>query len=466
MKRNKVYLIGTGPGDPELLTIKAQRLIGRADVILYDHLIPLEVLDHAKADAELICVGKFAGEHTLPQDKINDLMVERANAGYAVVRLKGGDPYLFGRGGEEAAQCKDDGVDFEVVPGITSPLGSACYAGIPLTHRDFSSSVAFITGHRKKGDDRPIEIPKADTLVLMMSVRNIAGLIPSIIDAGYDENTPIAAVEHGTCYDQRVVKGTLSDFAEVIEKTPLRMPAIFIVGGVGQLSGKLGWFAREPKILMLGTHPEKYQHLGVIIHKQIIDIEPLDDYSSAEKMIEGVERYEWIVFTSTNGVRHFFKLADEKGLDARSFANVKFAVIGRTTAETLAEFGISADIVPDLQASQGLLEGFAKLDMAGKKVLLPQAEVSSAELPDGLEEMGAKVDKVAMYRTVEIDPGEVDFDYIDKVLFTSGSTVRAFVNKFGELPENVRGICLGRPTQQVAEQFGMDIEIIPERQRR
>lgn len=456
----KVFLIGAGPGDQELITVKGLKRLEQADVILHDHLIPVELLTHAREGAETISVGKFASKHTLPQDQINELIIQKVNEGKTVARLKGGDCYLFGRGGEEAMACHGAGIDFEVIPGISSALAAPCYAGIPPTHRDCTSSIAVITGHRKKGDDRPIDIPKAGTLIFLMSVGNIENIIASLRDTGYEGGTKIAAIEHGTCYDQRVIKGTLDDFPAVIRDNPLRTPAIFIVGKVVDYQDKLDWFTKKPKILHLGIHPERYSHLGTIVHRQIIDCLDATDDEKTAAYFKKPKSYDWIVFTSGNGIKFFFKKLYTAGYDARIFAETKFAVIGKASADRLVEFGIKADLIAATESSTGLLEAFANIDVSNLSILLPTAKVSSKELPDGLTQRDAVVNKLTVYETVESEIGDVDLDYIDQILFTSGSTIRAFVNQFGTVPEHILPLCLGIPTQTIAKEHKIDAKIL------
>lgn len=460
MSTTKVFLIGAGPGDKELITVKGLRILSQADVILYDHLISHELLAHAKDGAETISVGKFAANHTLPQEDINALIIQKAKEGKLVARLKGGDCYLFGRGGEEAEACYDAGLPFEVIPGITSALAAPCYAGIPPTHRDCTSNIAVVTGHRKKGDTRPIDIPKAGTVIFLMSVGNIENIVGSLLAAGYPAETPIAAVEHGTCYDQRVIKGTLETFLDIIKAAPLRTPAIFIVGKVVELQDKLDWFSKKPRVLLLGHYPERYAHLGTLVHRQIIRCVESDDSEQTNRCLSNAGSYNWIVFTSGNGIKYFFKKLHAQGFDARIFSTTKFAVIGQASGERLMEFGIKADLCAAVESSAGLLEAFADMDVSGRSILLPQAEVCSEELPNGLSARGAKIDKCAVYKTIDQEIDDVDLDYIDQVLFTSGSTVRAFVNKFGSLPAHVKALCLGGPTQAVAKQYNIDAAIM------
>ena len=351
MATGNVYLVGSGPGDMELITMRGYRLLRQADVILYDHLLSMDLLSVARNDAEKISVGKFAGNHTLPQEGINQLIIDKAKEGKMVVRLKGGDPYIFGRGGEEAEACYDNDVNFEVVPGVTSAFSAPCYAGVPPTHRDCTTNVAVVTGHRKKGDDRPIDIPKAGTVIFLMSVGNIPRIIKQLLEEGWESDTPIAVIEHGTWYDQRVIEGKLDNFLEIIKEKPLRTPGIFVVGKVVEMREKLGWYSKKPRILVLGTHPEIYYHLGTIVHRQLIDCVEIDDYTDADKQIENLSAFNWIVFTSANGLRHFFARLKAKELDCRALANSKIAVIGKTTGDTLAEYGINADLCSKVQSS-------------------------------------------------------------------------------------------------------------------
>jgi len=458
MSKGKVYLVGSGPGDFELITLKGYKLISRADVILHDHLIPLELLQLARADAEIISVGKFASRHTMSQDQINALLIEKAGDNKIVVRLKGGDPFVFGRGGEEVEACAEAGVDFEVVPGITSALAAPSYAGIPPTHRDFTPNLAIVTGHRKEGKE--IEIPNAGTIVFLMGVANIPKIIDALLKAGWSEQTRIAAVENGTRYNQRVITGILKDFVQAVQDANLRTPAIFIVGKVVELQEKLNWFDKKPKVLVLGTHPEKYTHLGTIVHRPIVKCVGLEDYSHFDGLLKRLETFDWLIFTSAHSVRFFFERLRLAGFDARSLASARIAAIGKTTAGELEGFGISADLVPDNESSTGLLEKFASLDMKGKQVLLPRAKIASRELPEGLAAKGAEVAEVPAYMTVEAEPADVDFEHIDRILFTSGSSVRAFVKKFGKVPPHVEACCLGLPTQLEAKKYGISAEIL------
>lgn len=462
MSQGKVYLVGAGPGDAELITLKGYRLICRADVILHDRLIPAELLRLAKPAAEIISVGKFAGRHPVKQSQINALLVEKAADNKIVVRLKGGDPYLFGRGGEEAEACADAGVDVEVVPGVSSALAAACYAGIPPTHRDYTSNIAIVTGHRK--DEKEVEIPRAGTVIFLMSVANIRKIISSLIKAGWPSETKIAAIENGCCYNQRLLTGTLADFSETVEREKLTGPAIFIVGRVVELHQKLDWFAGKPRILVVGTHSEKYAHLGTIVHRPLIKLVALEDYTQADRVLKSLDIFDWLIFTSSHGVKFFFERLNSVGLDARALGPAKVAAIGATTAEKLGSFGISADVQPVVESSAGLLEEFSKIKVKGKSILIVRSEAAGAELTDGFAAAGAVVETAAVYRNIEIEPGEIDFDFIDQILFTSGSTVQAFLNRYGAIPGGVKVFCLGVPTLSEARKNNIQAELLPGRE--
>lgn len=466
MTQGKVYLVGAGPGDLGLITFKGHQIIGQAEVILYDHLSPKELLRLARPDAELICVGKFSSHHTLPQEGINALLVEKAKEGKIVCRLKGGDCYMFGRGGEEVLACYEAGVEFEVIPGITSALAAPCYAGIPPTHRDCTPDIAFVTGHRKAGytdesGDWNIEIPKAGTIVFFMSVGNIERIIRSLTQQGWSEDTPIAAIEHGTCYDQRVIPGKLKDFMAKAQEAKLRTPALFIVGEVVDLHDKLDWFGKKKNVLVLGNHPDRYATLGNIVHRRIIDCVGLDDTTHVDAMLDTIPTYDWIVLTSVNSAKFLFERLFAQGQDVRVLGTVKIAAIGKSTAKRLREYGLKADLVPHTESSGGLLEAFSQVNVTGKQMLLPRAEIATDELPNGLEAMGAHIEKLVVYKTVDVEPDEVDFDYIDQILFTSGSTVRAFVKYFGQVPDHVKVYCLGQPTLNIAQDHGIQGDIVP-----
>jgi uroporphyrinogen III methyltransferase/synthase len=386
-------------------------------------------------------------------------LIEKAANNEVVVRLKGGDPLLFGRGGEEAEACAEAGVDFEFVPDITSALAAPCYGGIPPTHRNYTSNIAIVTGHRK--DEKEIEIPKAGTIIFLMGVSNIEKIINSLLEAGWPDYTKIAAIEKGTCYDQRVFQGNLGNFLELTRKAQLRTPAVFIVGKVVELREKLDWFGKKPRILLPGTHPEKYRHLGIIIHKPLIKSVPLDDYTKTDKVLKRLDAFDWIVFTSSNGVKFLFGRLNQIGFDTRTIGKAKVASIGKTTSEKLKTFGVVADMQPKLESSIGLLEEFKKVSIKNKRLLLVRPEVGSSMLLNGLADTKADIEAVVVYKNINIEPKETDFDFIDQILFTSGSTIRAFLKMYSSVPAGIKVYCLGKPTLNEAIKHNIPAELLP-----
>jgi uroporphyrinogen III methyltransferase/synthase len=295
----------------------------------------------------------------------------------------------------------------------------------------------------------------------LMGVANIGKIVSSLLEAGWPSEAKIAAIEKGTCYDQRVIQGTLDDFLEVARKAQLRRPAIFIVGKVVELQEKLDWFGRKPRILLPGTHPDKYRHLGIIVHRPLIKSVPLDDYTKADKVLKRLDTFDWIVFTSTNGVEFFFQRLNAIGLDTRAIGTAKVAAIGKTTAEKLKAFGILVDMQPKLESSAGLLEEFQKASVKDKRILLVRPKVSSRMLLERLADADVTIETVVVYRNVDIEPEETDFGFIDRILFTSGSTVRAFLKRYGSAPAGIKVYCLGQPTLDEAKRHNRPAEILP-----
>jgi uroporphyrinogen III methyltransferase/synthase len=463
MLNAKVYLAGAGPGDPGLITTKALQLITTADVILHDNLIPHELLALAKPNAQIISVAKSAKKHTLPQEKINSTLIKKAKRNKIVLRLKGGDPYLFGRGAEEAAACEQAGIEFEIVPGVTSALAAPAYAGIPPTHRDYASSVALITGHRKQ--EKKINIPKADTLIFLMGVANLPNIINALLRKNYAPETKIAAIQNATNYNQKIITGTLADFPQKAKRQNLQPPAVFIVGKIIELQKSLDWFTKKPKIFLPGTHPEKYANLGHIVHRPMIKLLPLDDYSNADPTLKKLSSFDWLVFTSTNGVKFFFQRLNQIGLDARALAPAKVAAMGKTTAEMLKDHGIIPDLTPKLESTAGLLDEFQKIGIKNKNFLLVRPQNPTSQLPDDLKNLNAKVSQVIVYKNVTIKPDrDIDFEHIDQLLFTSASTVRAFFENYSQIPSHIEILCLGQPTLDETKKYNLSAKILTNNQ--
>jgi len=447
--RGTVYLIGAGPGDPGLITVKAKECIQAADVVVYDYLAPPFLLDYAGKNAEIIYVGKKGGDHTLTQDKINLLLVEKAREGKNVARLKGGDPFVFGRGGEEAQELLSYGISYEVIPGVTSAVAAPAYAGIPVTHRDHTSFVSFITGHErpdKKESRMQWDIfAKSDaTLVFLMGVKNLSNIVTKLMEYGKPSDTPVALVRWGTTTRQQTVTGTLATIVDAVEKAGLKSPAIIVVGHVVSLRDELTWFDQKPlfgkKIVITRARAQasslvaELTRLGAqCIEIPTIKITPPEDKTPLEAAIDHLDRYDWLVLTSVNGVKFFFDTLFEKGKDARALGHLKFACIGPVTKERLADHGIISDILPETYQAESVIDAFSGLDMTGKKVLLPRAKKARTILPEQLTRMGALVDEVTAYETRLADEGKdllIDMlkaGDIDAVTFTSSSTVTNFL---------------------------------------
>jgi len=441
----KVYLVGAGPGDPELLTLKARRLLEAAEVVIYDHLASPELLNLAPAAAERIYAGKKKSNHALSQEQICELLVERGLRGLNVVRLKGGDQYLFGRGGEEAEALADAGVPFEVVPGVTSALGIAAYTGVPLTHRDHTSAVTFVTGH----DVSKIDWSKAgasDTLVVFMGLSNISQIAECLIAGGRSADTPAMAVRWGTRPDQAVVAGTLGTLPALVRERGMRPPASLVVGDVVLLRGKLDWFGKLPLSgqTVVVTRPREQaaalsvplRRLGAeVIELPTIEIRNAPDYGPLDTAIAGLEAYDWLIFTSANGVRCFLERLDASPKDWRAIRG-RVCAIGPATAEALTRFHLKVDVMAAEYVAEGLLRSLEGFELAGSRVLIARAAVARDVLPVELRARGAIVDVVDAYCTL---PPEGLADRLretlgrrpDWITFTSSSTVQNVLDAAG-----------------------------------
>ena len=415
MKTGKVYLIGAGPGDPGLITVKGQACIQAADVIVYDYLAAPALLAHAAPKAELIYVGKKGGDHTLPQGGINRLIVEKARQGCVVARLKGGDPYIFGRGGEEAEELVAAGVPFEVVPGVTSAVAGAAYAGIPLTHRDFTSTLAFVTGHEDPTKSSSSIDWKAlatgmGTLVFFMGVKNLPVITAQLKDNGMPPETPVALIRWGTTPRQKTVTGTLNTIVDVAQQADMKAPAIIVVGKVVGLRERLQWFETRPlfgrTIVVTRARSqasdlvERLTELGArCLEYPTIEVVPAADTTPLDQAIDNLSAYDWLIFTSVNGVDSFFNRLFARGKDVRALHRVHTAVIGPVTADRLRRQGLRSDIVPESYRAESVIEAFSGVDMVGRRVLLPRAAEARPILPEELRRLGAQVDEITVYHT-------------------------------------------------------------------
>ena len=486
-EKGRVYIIGAGPGDPGLITLRGVQCLREADVVIYDHLASPEILRHAGVKTELIYAGKQGGDHTLSQDEINRLLVEKAGRGKVVARLKGGDPFIFGRGGEEAEVLVDAGIPFEVVPGVSSAVAVPAYAGIPLTHRSHTTSVAFVTGHEDPTKGRSdLDWPalaKMGTLVFLMGVKNLSSIVENLVRCGKDAATPAALIRQGTTPDQETLTGTLGDIARKAEERRFMPPAILVVGSVVSLRDALNWYETKPLFgrgvvitrpeTQAGEMSERLLAEGArVIPFPVIRIAPPASWEALDRAIARLADYRWIVFTSANGVAFFFRRLKERGRDIRDLKGIRIATIGPATAAAVEGLGIRVDLVPEEYISEGVVEAFAGTDLKGCRVLLPRAETARDVIPDGLSGMGAAVDVVTAYRTVPSDRKAsellpfVDGGKIDVITFTSPSTVTHFLGIMGpefRLPEKIRIACIGPVTAAAARKAGLRVDILQER---
>lgn len=483
-QKDKVYLVGAGPGDPGLITVKGLECIKTADVVIYDYLANPKLLDMIKPTAELIYVGKKGGDHTLPQEQINRLIVEKAQSGKIVCRLKGGDPCVFGRGGEEAEVLVTAGIEFEFVPGITSAIGVPAYAGIPVTHREYTSDFAVITGHADPTKDTSsIQWEKLatsfGTLIFLMGVGNLPLITNQLIKYGKSKETPVALIRHGTLPKQETLVGTLADIAEKATQQQFKPPAVIVVGEVVKLRDKLNWFEKKPmfgkRILVTRTRKQASEFAQVleslgaeVIEFPTIKIIPPEDWNPVDKAIKNLPSYNWVIFTSVNGVEQFFKRLTEHKLDCRQFKNAKLAAIGSATAEALKEKGLIADIVPSEYRAEGILDAFSSFDLKDKHILLARALDARDILPEQLKHHGAIVDVIPVYKTVKpvgTTHGSPDnLKNLDVITFASSSSVRNFVEMFSK--EELKSIIshtaiavIGPITAQTARELGLTIAI-------
>ena len=482
-----IYLVGSGPGDPGLFTIKGVRCMEEADAVVYDRLAPEALLKHAKPEAESIYVGKRPGNPTMSQGEINDLLVELGRAGKTVVRLKGGDPYIFGRGGEEALALIEAGLPFEVVPGVTSGVAAPAYAGIPVTHRNVSTSVVFVTGHedptKGRSDVDWARIAKgADTLVLYMGVGRLKEISTELVAAGRSPETPVACVRWGTIPEQRTVTGTLEDIAERVAEADLKPPAITVVGDVVALrEAGLDWYERRPLFgrcvvvtrarAQAGELSVELERLGAEVYEfPTIQIQAPEDFGPLDAAIRDLDSFGWIVFTSVNGVEAFLERLWHHGLDLRAVPRrAKVAAIGPATAQRIEEVGLRVDVVPEEYRAEALIEVLETDSIAGKRVLIPRAKVAREILPDKLREAGAEVVVPPAYESAPSSEGKNELarrlgaGEVDCVTFTASSTVENFVGAFGPgeavgLLAETRVVCIGPITAETARGHGLRVD--------
>lgn len=481
--KGKVYLVGAGPGDYKLLTLKGLECVQKADVIVYDRLANENYLKEAKPNCEFIYVGKASSNHTLPQEDINRVIADKAKEGKIVTRLKGGDPYVFGRGGEEGELLREEGIEFEVVPGITSAIGGLCYAGIPITHRDYASSFHVITGHLREDDKENPEINwnalanVNGTLVFLMGVANLQKISSNLIKEGKSKDTPVALISWATRYNQRVVTSTLENVYETAIKEGVKPPTLIAVGDVVGLRDKLNFFENKPlfgkRVIVTRSRTqssslvEKISDLGGNpIELPTIKIDKIEDNIQLENEINNIKDYTYLILTSKNGVDIFFDKLDEMGLDSRALANLKVCAIGSATAKEIKNRGIKADIVPDKFVAEYLFEELKPILKSTDKVLMPRAKNARDYLVDKIGDI-CEIKEVYTYETV-VDPTRKDEvlellnqDNADYITFASSSTVKNFVEIIGEENidklNNIKVISIGPITTQTIKELGLNL---------
>lgn len=485
MKNKIVYLVGSGPGDPGLITVKGLECIRKADVIVYDYLVNASLLKNARKDVELIYVGKKGNQHTMEQEDINQLLVDKAAENKIVTRLKGGDPYVFGRGGEEAIVLKENNIPFEVVPGITAAIASPAYAGIPVTHRTCTSTFGLITGHEDPTKEQSdVDWEKLSTglgtLTFYMGIKNLPNIVSQLVKYGRSEDTPVAVIRWGTTTSQETVVGTLSNILEKAKN--IKPPAITIVGEVVNLRDQLNWFETRPlfgKTIIVtrsrdqaSEFSEQLTELGAnVLEFPTIHITTPDDFSPLDNELKRLDSTDWIIFTSVNGVDSFFNRISDLGGDIRDLKGVKICSIGPATTDRIKGYHVKVDCQPPKYVAESVVEVLKEADeLKGKRILMPRADIARSYLPEELQKIGAEVIDIVAYKTVVATNGDssvldkLKSGMVDIVTFTSSSTVRNFVKIVGKdnlstFKEKVQFASIGPITTETAEEMGIDISI-------
>ncbi|MCM8792505.1 MAG: uroporphyrinogen-III C-methyltransferase [Candidatus Omnitrophica bacterium] len=481
---SKVYLIGVGPGRADLITVRGLNILKEADVVIYDYLIDKKILENTKEGAELICceeLGKkrYSDRFLVHQENINKFIVKKAKEGKKVVRLKNGDPSIFGRLSQELDVLLKNKIKFEIVPGVSAANAASCLNGIPLTDRRFSSTCVFVTGHEDPTKRVSFlnwqSIAKQGTIVLYMAVGNLFKIVKNLIDSGKSPFTPVAVIQDVSLIMQRIVKGTLKDILKKVKEARIRSPAVIIIGKVVKLERNFNWLRKNKRILFTGLSPERFFLKGNYFHLPLIKIEPLEDYRELDNWIEKIAQhhkpstinykpaFDWIVFSSRYGVEYFFRRVFKLGYDSRRLSGIKIAAIGKSTANKLKEYGICADLIPKDENSLGLIEEFRKILKSSAisyqtlvKIFLPRSDIADKGLKKGLEELGAEVISCVAYKNVIPDNlPDLDFDFFDEIMFTSPSTVRNFIKRYGRPSSRIKIRCIGEVTLKEARRWNL-----------
>lgn len=486
MTEGRVYLVGAGPGDPDLITLRGLRLLRDADVVVHDRLIDTRLLDHCRPDVELVDAGKFPGGRGQTQERISGLLIERAREGKRVVRLKGGDPFIFGRGGEEAEALRDAGIPYEISPGVTSAVAAPAYAGIPLTHRDHASAFTVITGNVAPGrpemdTDWPAVARMPGTLVILMGWSRAEEIVSALIAAGKPTDTPAAIVSRGATADQKSVSGRLSDVVNAATRAGLGAPAVIVVGEVARLHERLNWYEALPlfgrRVMVTRTRTQasglsaRLAELGASpVEIPTIEIRSLEDFSELDSYLRKLSEFDWIAFTSANAARAVCDRLMDIGMDMRAFHAVKVAAVGRATSSELLKRGVRADLTPDRATSGGLASALVEHGVGGKRILLPRSDIATTQFPDRLRSNGAIVREVDAYRTVTPNEArsavrEAICQGVDAITFTSSSTVTNLLRLLDGDVSPLSGVavaCIGPVTAATASGCGLKVDIVSE----
>lgn len=483
-----VYLVGAGPGDPGLLTLKGKKILETADVVIYDSLVNTKLLDHVKKNAELIYVGKKLGSKEASQKEINNLLVKKAKTCKTVARLKGGDPFVFGRGGEEAMALVDAGITIEIVPGVSSISAVPAYSGIPLTHRSFNSSFAVITGHEDPFKDKSQlswnSLAKMKTLIFLMSLNNLSKIMKKLIKEKIPHDTPVMITSWGTMPSQKTIIGTISNICKKLEQNKqITTPAVIVVGEIVNLRNEIKWFEKKPlfgkKILVTRASDQisEFSHLlneygADVIELPTIEIVPPKSWAGVDKSIKEFKTYDYIIFTSVNGVKNFLSRLTFNSFDSRIFHNKTIITIGEKTALELKKFGLEPDIIPKEYSAEGILDVLDRKKIMNKNFLIPRAKIARDLLPKKLKELNAKVNVVTCYenklpKITSEKKREIKKmlknNKIDVITFTSSSTVTNFFKIFNGIRINIGKVliaCIGPITAKTLKDHGLEPIII------
>lgn len=474
----KVFLVGAGPGDPDLITLKGKKCLEIADVVIYDYLANPELLKYSPR-AEKIYVGKKSANHTLDQEKINELLIQKAREKKIIVRLKGGDPFIFGRGGEEALALKKHNIDFEIVPGITSGFAAPLYAGIPVTMRGVNSTIAFATGHETDEKEFSLidwtSLSKMGTIIFYMGVKNMPIIVENLLKHGKSKDTPVALIRWATYPKQEVLTGNLGSILQKMKEANFKAPAIIVIGDVVNLRNELMWFEKRPlfgkTILVTRTKEQagklsnRLRDLGAnVIEIPTIEIVPPNSWEDVDKSIDNISEYDVIIFTSVNGVKYFFGRLRELKRDIRILKGIKICAIGSATKESIEELGIFVDIIPDEYVAESVIEKLKEFGIEGKKFLLPRAKIARDIIPESIKSLGGYIDVVTVYETVKPEASfealkEVfEKNIVDIITFTSSSTVKNFFDLLGDtkIPERINFASIGPITSNTLRNYGFE----------